>query len=237
MASGTGTGTGNWVNKVDPDIIQQFGRAAVEQAGAEILTLGYTEDELPRSIDHVAALCETYGKKRLAEGLELWHKGARVDENIANRYAHAPATRARRNFAREALPEIPQDIIREFGEDAVLDEIVWVLNHDGVIAWAPRMVIKLAKLARGYGKKTLAEAHALSDRGMPIKEPEPKPTSTATSQGVKVGSRVTIARGHNSVRGRTGVVTAITGAKAQVKMDHGSGRSIDVPLNSLGSAD
>jgi hypothetical protein len=49
---------------------------------------------------------------------------------------------------------------------------------------------------------------------------------------IAVGSIVTIDRGHNSVKGKTGTVVAITGSKAVVKMNSGA-RQIDAPLASL----
>jgi hypothetical protein len=70
----------------------------------------------------------------------------------------------------------------------------------------------------------------------PAPAPAPKSTTTAATGSLKVGSKVTVVKGHNSVKGRTGTITAITGTKATVKMDHGGGRSVETTLASLEAA-
>jgi hypothetical protein len=47
---------------------------------------------------------------------------------------------------------------------------------------------------------------------------------------MKVGDTVTLVKGHNSVKGRPGKITAISGSKATVQI---GGRSVDAPLTSL----
>jgi hypothetical protein len=62
----------------------------------------------------------------------------------------------------------------------------------------------------------------------------PAPTATPSKGGiVDVGSKVTIVRGHNSVKGRTGTVVTRGINKLTVQMDHGGGRTIEVPTNSV----
>jgi ribosomal protein L21E len=48
---------------------------------------------------------------------------------------------------------------------------------------------------------------------------------------IQVGSTVTIDRGHNSVKGRTGKVTAVVGTKVTIQL--GTGRTVDAPLSSV----
>jgi hypothetical protein len=60
------------------------------------------------------------------------------------------------------------------------------------------------------------------------------PTARPSKGGmVDVGSKVTIVRGHNSVKGRTGTVVTRGINKLTVQMDHGGGRTIEVPTNSV----
>jgi hypothetical protein len=51
---------------------------------------------------------------------------------------------------------------------------------------------------------------------------------------IQVGSTVTIDRGHNSVKGRTGKVTAVVGTKVTIQL--GTGRTVDAPLSSVSLA-
>jgi hypothetical protein len=51
---------------------------------------------------------------------------------------------------------------------------------------------------------------------------------------MKVGDMVTVAKGHNSIKGKPGKITAITGAKATVQIGN---RLVDAPLTSLQPVD
>jgi hypothetical protein len=109
----------------------------------------------------------------------------------------------------------------------------------------------IAELINGqYGQRILVKGFndprkvAKTTPKAPAAQPEPKtetpsptrpPVQVAQADGtIKVGSKVTVVRGHNSVKGRTGTVQSIVGNTATVQMDHGGGRSITAPIGSLG---
>jgi hypothetical protein len=88
------------------------------------------------------------------------------------------------------------------------------------------------------GAKEIANRTYRAIYGTDLPEPEnvAAATTPATTGRLKVGSKVTIVKGHNSVKGRTGTITSIVGTKATVKMDHGGGRSVETTLASLEAA-